>query len=91
MRQLQLKVYRLHGIIISNEHLYMYGHVVLLDRTAQCYSNRGRSFYYSVGIMNLIVSQITGVSTNYSTVCSGADVRKHQIFASLAFVRGIHR
>ena len=27
----------------------------------------------------------------YSNVCSDADRRKHQIFASLAFVRGIHR
>ena len=26
-----------------------------------------------------------------STVCSGADQRKHQSFASLAFFRGIHR
>ena len=35
--------------------------------------------------------QITGVSIVYSTVCSGADQRKHQSSASLAFVRGIHR
>ena len=36
-------------------------------------------------------SQITGVSIVYSNVCSGADQRKHQRSASLAFVRGIHR
>ena len=36
-------------------------------------------------------SQITGVSNVYSTVCSGADQRKHQSSVSLAFVRGIHR
>ena len=41
--------------------------------------------------MNDMVSQITGVSIVYSTVCSGADQRKHQNSASLAFVRGIHR
>ena len=35
--------------------------------------------------------QITGVSIVYSNVCSGADQRKHQSSASLAFVRGIHR
>ena len=35
--------------------------------------------------------QITGVSIVYKTVCSGADQRKHQSSASLAFVRGIHR
>ena len=38
-----------------------------------------------------IASQITGVTIIYSTVCSGADQRKHQSSASLAFVRGIHR
>ena len=38
-----------------------------------------------------IASQITSVSTVYSTVCSGADQRKHQSLAPLAFVRGIHR
>ena len=41
--------------------------------------------------MSAMASQITDVSIIYSTVCSGADQRKHQSFASLAFVRGIHR
>ena len=41
--------------------------------------------------MSTMASQITGVSIVYSTVCSGADQRKHQISASLAFVRVIHR
>ena len=36
------------------------------------------------------VSQ-TSVLVVCSTVCSGADQRTHQSFASLAFVRGIHR
>ena len=47
--------------------------------------------HYSVVIMSPMASQITGVSIVYSTVCSGADQRKHQSSASLAFVRGIHR
>ena len=38
--------------------------------------------------MSAMASQITGVSIVYSTVCSGADQRKHQSSASLAFVRG---
>ena len=38
-----------------------------------------------------MASQITGVSIVSSTVCSGADQRKHQSFASLTFVRGIYR
>ena len=39
---------------------------------------------------DVMASQITGVSIVYSTICSGADQRKHQSSASLAFVRGIH-
>ena len=45
----------------------------------------------SGGIISAMASQITGVSIVYSTVCSGAEQRKHQSSASLAFVRGIHR
>ena len=41
--------------------------------------------------MEAMVSQITGGSIVYSTVCSGANQRKPQGPASLAFVRGIHR
>ena len=41
--------------------------------------------------MSSMVSQIAGVSIVCSTVCSGADIRKYQSSASLAFVRGIHR
>ena len=41
--------------------------------------------------MNVLASQITGVSTVYSAVHSGTDQRKHQSSASLAFVRGIRR
>ena len=42
-------------------------------------------------IMSAMVFQIIGVSIAYSTVCSGADQRKHQNSVSLAFVREIHR
>ena len=41
--------------------------------------------------MGTIASQITSLTIVYSTVYSGADQRKHQGSASLAFVRGIHR
>ena len=41
--------------------------------------------------MGAMASQITSISIVYSTVCSGADRRRHQSSASLAFVRGIHR
>ena len=41
--------------------------------------------------MSSVASQITSVSFVCSSACSGADQRKHQSSASLAFVRGIHR
>ena len=41
--------------------------------------------------MGTIASQITSLAIVYSTVYSGADQRKHQSSASLAFVREIHR
>ena len=46
---------------------------------------------YSDVIISVMASQITGVSSVYSTVCSSLDLRKHQSPTSLAFVRGIHR
>ena len=41
--------------------------------------------------MGTMASQITSLTTVYSTVYSEANQRKHQSSASLAFVRGIHR
>ena len=41
--------------------------------------------------MGAMGSQITSLTIVHSTVYSGADQRKHQSSASLAFVRGIHR
>ena len=47
--------------------------------------------HYNDVITDAMASQITGLSVVCLTVCSGADQRKHQSPASLAFVRGIHR
>ena len=41
--------------------------------------------------MGAMASQISSLTIVYSTVYSAADQRKHQSFASLAFVLGIHR
>ena len=41
--------------------------------------------------MSTMASQVTSVSIVYSTVCIGADHRKHQSSASLALMRGIHK
>ena len=49
------------------------------------------SWHYNDVIMSAMASQITSLTVVYSTVYSGADQRKHQNSASLAFVRGIHR
>ena len=49
------------------------------------------AIHYNDVIMSMIASQITNLTIVYSTVYSGADQRKHQSSASLAFVQGIHR
>ena len=47
--------------------------------------------HYSDVIIGEMVPQITSLKIVYSNVYSGADQRKHQSSASLAFVWGIHR
>ena len=47
--------------------------------------------HYSDVIMSAMASQITGAYNVCSIVGSGADHRKHQNSASLAFVWGVHR
>ena len=42
-------------------------------------------------IMSAMASEITSLTIVYSTVYTGADQRRHQSSASLAFARGIHR
>ena len=54
-------------------------------------NNRSVSLHYDDVIMGAMASQITSLTIVYSSVYSGADQRKHQSFASLAFVRWIHR
>ena len=47
--------------------------------------------HHSDAIMTTMASQITSLTVVCSIVYSGADQRKHQSSALLAFVRGIHR
>ena len=47
--------------------------------------------HYNDVIMGTTASQITSITNVYSTVYSGADQRKHQSSASLAFVLGLRR
>ena len=47
--------------------------------------------HYNDLTMTMMAPQITSLTVVYSIVDAGADQRKHQSSASLAFVRGIHR
>ena len=62
----------------------------LLSKCVSAGSNR-QTIHYSDVIMSALEFQITSVAIVWSTICSGADQRKHQSSASLAAVRGIHR
>ena len=53
-------------------------------------SPRAGKWHYG-DVMGTIASQITSLMIVYLTVYSGADQRKYQCSASLAFVPGIHR
>ena len=55
-------------------------------RSPHCYMN-----HYNNVIMSALASQITSLTIVYSTIYSGANQRRHQSPASLAFVRRIHR
>ena len=48
-------------------------------------------YHYCDVIMGVMASQITSLTIVYSNVYSGADQRKYQSSASLAFVWGIRR
>ena len=62
-----------------------------LDETSKCVCMCCHFLtHYNDVIMGAIASQITNLTPVYSTVYPGADQRKHQSSASLAFVRGIH-
>ena len=70
---------RTGGNQLSNPMLTLFIHVYM------------RCYHYNDVIMSAMASQIIGVSIVSSTVCSGADPRKRQSSASLAFESGIHR
>ena len=92
-----LKILRFHGT--QTEYGHRQWDKIKTYNTEHCdlfkkYNNGGTDInqvHYGDVIMGAIASQITNLMTVYSTVYSDADQRKHQISASLAFVRGIHR
>ena len=72
------------AVISNNSHAqltsFSFGHL------AACWP-----YHYNDDIMGAMASQVTSLTVVYSTIYWGADQRKHQSSASLAFVRGIHR
>ena len=61
-----------------------------MHRTTSLRVTHTNGLHYADVTMSMMASQITGVPIVYSTVCSGADQRKYQSAASMAFVRRIH-
>ena len=74
-----LLIYKIRSPVKSN---------IILNAMIIC---RFEVIHYRDVMMSTMTFQITGISIVCSTVCSGADQRKHQSSASLAIVRGIHR
>ena len=58
-----------------------------LKSTNESIKCNGYFLHYDDVIMTTMASQITSLTIVYSAVYSGADQRKHQSSASLAFVR----
>ena len=75
-----------NSLIFSIKFLY-----ILEDRVTSTIPCGDQMIHYRDVIMNTMPSHITSLAIVYTTVYSGADQRKHQSSASLAFVRGIHR
>ena len=63
---------------VITKYLYSYSHILQV-------------LHYNDVIMSALTSQITSLTVVYWSFYSGADQRKPQSSASLAFVRGIHR
>ena len=71
----------------KDSHLYWCSAQVTNRHDIECVVHK----HYNDVIMSAMASQLTSLTIVYSSVYSGADQRKHQSSASLAFVRGIRR
>ena len=67
------------------------GHVLSIAGVVELYIIERSNVHYCGVIMGAMASQITSLTIVYLTVHSGADQRKHESSASLAFLWGIHR
>ena len=84
---LVIKHSNLLHINISHQNSSVIIKVKLTEKNTSNFINN----HYNDIIMGAMASQITSLAIVYSTVYAGADQRKHQSSASLAFVWGIHR
>ena len=80
-----------NGISYTGKMTSLYWIKAQADRKMVLLTAVYQIFHYCDVIMDTIAPQITSLMIVYSTVYSGADQRKHQSSASLAFVWGIHR
>ena len=73
---------------VSRPRSHYMAHKIIKNKSA---IQQSITYHYNDVTMTTTVSQITSLTVVYSIDYSGADQRKHQSSASLAFVRGIHR
>ena len=80
-----------YGLWFVSSYLDLYTAFVICDiiYDRPCYKDT--PLHYNDVMIGAMASQITSLTTVYSTVHSGTDERKHQSSASLAFVQGIHQ
>ena len=79
------------SILSRPQCVKQFWHIVYWTLRHEVQWNFNTNSHYSDVTMGMMASQITSFTIVYSTVFSGADQRKHQSSALLAFVRGIHR
>ena len=81
------------------DHEFWYWYIIYRCKTRRttipfvCYQTVWDSctLHYNDVIMGAMATQITSPTFVYTTVYSGADNKKHQSFASLAYLRGFQR
>ena len=76
--------------VSSNREVAFFGVVFSFGKSNQVLQQQTH-IHSNDDIMSKMASQLTSLRIVYSTVYSGANQRKHQSSASLAFVRGIRR
>ena len=87
-----VQMFDIHGLGTNHElSIYLRKTSQSILEPAMLYLSTNDPVHYSDVMMGVIASQITSVVIIYSTVYSGADQRKYQSSASLAFVQGLHR